>query len=156
MFKVRIGKDKLNPHQIAILLKVKSGVNKTVNLLKDMYAFGFESKSSFYTSISELREKGYIEIDDYGNIKLTEKGFEMVNRIPSLIQPRIESLVKYISFLLGETSSKHFKRISIAREIEDVDELEEYKKFLEEELEIVNKKLKGWRKIKIEEYKDKI
>jgi len=150
MFKIKVGEDKLNPHQIAILLKIRSGERKTANLLRDMHEFGLESKSSFYTSLSELREKGYIEFEADGSVKLTEKGLEVLDKMPILIKPKIKSIMKYISFIMEKSLREYERYISIARELEDVEELEEYKKFLEEEMKIVEEKLKGWRKIPIE------
>lgn len=150
MFKIKVGEDKLNPHQIAILLKLKSGEKKTAKLLREMYEFGLESKSSFYTSLSELRDKGYIEFEIDGSVKLTDKGFEVIDKIPKLIQPKIKSIMKYISFIMEKSIREAEKYMSIARELEDVEELEEYKKFLEGEMKIVEEKLKGWRKVSIE------
>ncbi|MEM2137257.1 MAG: hypothetical protein QXI93_04810 [Candidatus Methanomethylicia archaeon] len=150
MFKIKIGEERLNPHQIAILLKLRDGMERTVDLLRDMYEFGFESKSSFYTSLSELRDKGYIEIYTDGKIKLTEKGLEIINKIPLLIEPKLKSIMKYISFIMEKASEEKLKYTSIARGLEDVEELEEYKQFLEEELKIVEEKLRGWRRIRIE------
>ena len=151
MFKVKIGGEKLNPHQIAILLKLRSGGEKASNLLREMYRFGFESKSSFYTSLTELKERGYIEVDEEGWVKLTEKGVEAISKIPNLIEPKIKSIMKYISFIMESSKPREGERyISIAEEIEDVSELEEYKRFLEEELRRVEEKLKGWRRVEVE------
>jgi DNA-binding PadR family transcriptional regulator len=151
MFKVKIGGERLNPHQIAILLKLRSGEEKASNLLREMYKFGFESKSSFYTSLTELKERGYIEVDEDGWVKLTEKGVEALSKIPNLIEPKIKSIMKYISFIMESSKPRGEERyVSIVEEIEDVNELEEYKKFLEEELRKVKDKLKGWRRVEVE------
>ncbi|MCD6155414.1 MAG: hypothetical protein NDF53_00135 [archaeon GB-1867-097] len=152
MIKIKIGEDRFSSPQIALLLKLREGENETRKLLRTMWRFGFRSRSSFYAALSELEEKGYIERDEYGRVKLTGKGEELVEKIPEAISSKIQPLINYVSFIMEKAGiiSRRIEYRSIADEIEDAEELERYHRYLLEELKKVKERLKKWRRIKVE------
>lgn len=151
MIRVRIGDERLSQPQITLLLKLKEGPADTGELLSMMKYFGFPSRSSFYATLSELEEKGYISREG-GIVKLTDRGLKLVNKLPKLIEKRINSLLDYVTFLMEKSGliKEPFEFKSLADEIDDVDELERYHVFLINELRKVEEKLKNWRRVKVE------
>ena len=75
---------KLNIHESAedyleriLMLSKKMSKVRSIDIAVDMNY----SKPSISRAIKNLKENGYINVDANGNITLTEKGFEVANRI---------------------------------------------------------------------------
>lgn len=75
---------KLNIHESAedyleriLMLSKKMSKVRSIDIAVDMNY----SKPSISRAIKNLKENGYINVDANGNITLTEKGFEIANRI---------------------------------------------------------------------------
>lgn len=151
MIRIKVGDEKLSQSQIILLLRLKEGPADTSELLKIMKYFGFPSRSSFYATLSELEEKGYV-MRDKGTVKLTRRGYELVDKLPKLIEQRIYSLLNYVAFLMEKSGliKEPFEFRSLADEIDDISELERYRVFLVNELEKVKKKMEKWKRIKVE------
>jgi len=151
MIRIRIGDEKLSQSQITLLLRLKEGPADTSELLEIMKYFGFSSRSSFYATLSELEEKGYV-MRDKGTVKLTRRGYELVDKLPKLIEQKIYSLLNYVAFLMEKSGliKEQLEFRSLADEIDDISELERYRVFLVNELEKVKKKMEKWKRIKVE------
>jgi len=143
---IKIGSEKFGLIQLSLLIALKDKPKNTSELLRIFKNLGLKTRSSFYAALNELVKTGYIERINEDGYKLTEKGMEIVNKIPNYAFNFLPFLFLY-SFILSKAG---IEIVSESDEIEDIDELLAYKEYLLKELEVVNEKLKKWKKIKVE------
>ena len=84
--RIKIGDEHFSAPQVTLLLKLKEGERSTRELLSMIRRFGFHSKSSFYVSLTDLQERGYVDWDKDGAVKITEKGMKEIKKIVQLIK----------------------------------------------------------------------
>jgi len=152
---IKYGEERFSPLHVALILALKRGPMKTSQLLKFMRSLGFHARSSFYAALSELERRGYISRERMPgatvSCTLTRKGAIAAAELPRILKDRIEPMLRYISLIAQVCEPMlDFKGMSIAEELEDLDDMLSYREFLVRELNIIERKLKRWKKIEIE------
>ncbi len=148
---ISIEGERLSILQVAILLYLADSPRRASDLLEVFSRRGLKSRSSFYTAVYELMNRGYIERTHPRNLelRLTEKGRRILSILGSMIDREIRSLIGVVDILAEKIGFDKPRFRSLADELEDPEDLEEYLEFLKLEMDKVKAKLKGWRKISV-------
>ncbi|MEB3779133.1 MAG: hypothetical protein GSR85_02725 [Desulfurococcales archaeon] len=142
--------ERFSPLQALILVRLRKGTTRLSNLVLTLRSLGVRSRSSVYTALYELVERGYVErFEDEGVIyvRLTGRGEAIAGKLPLRLKELLGPMVTLLLNLLYELTDTGR---SIVDEIDDPEVLEAYKEYLLDELKRVDEKLSRWRKIRVE------
>ena len=149
---IKIKDERLSPLQAYILMRLRKGPRKARELVEELARLGVRARSSVYTAIYELMDRGIVERAAEGRelvLKLSTRGLEIARELPGRVLEGLKPLASIIAYLAGE-SSIAVGYESLADAIDDPEELEAYKRFLLEELRKVEEKISRWKRIEVE------
>ena len=149
---IKIKNERLSPLQAYILMRLKRGPRKARELVEELARLGVRARSSVYTAIYELMDRGIVERATEGRelvLKLSARGLEIARELPGRVLESLRPLASIIAYLAGESSVTSDYE-SLADAIDDPEELEAYRRFLLEELRRVEEKISRWKRIEVE------
>ena len=136
--------------QASILVTLSRGPSRVSDLVSTLLKLGFRSRSSVYTALYELIDRGFVErFEEEGAIyvKLTSSGRHVAQKLPSRLGETLGPLTSLISYIVHEPREPW---VSIAEELEDPESLQAYREYLLKELDRVEKKLSRWKRIRVD------
>lgn len=147
---VRVEGSRLSVLQALILLKLAKRPTRSSELLNELASRGLRSRSSFYTAVYELVERGLVEKSGgrTPTLSLTPKGESLIKELREKAFAEIKPVLSLVNDLIRLTAAESVIA-SLADKLEDPDELESYREFLLRELEKVEKRMSSWRKIEV-------
>ncbi len=132
------------PVQLAIVMLVNKGVKDFDEIVKILSSLSIP-KSSIYTAVDELQKKNVIVVtiapDGRKIIRLQRVDTKSIIGLKKKLMDRLKNIILLLSIAAEEPSDYSGLDPAV---------LEDYKRFLEKELEKVEKALSEWKKVSIE------